>query len=194
MFAYLDNLGDVVAASSTEYTLVQAQAAIPEITTVVANAPDGLFIKGTQSASQPYWHRHTSGDGTELAHYSEVEELGPLKASRMLEIDERSRELIDEGFEYPSESGNVFSLSLESQAKMTAAHCVRNDVLMVYPQRWNTRDNSAAVTITDSAGLHAFYMTAIGTVRARLDSGTALKDSIRAAATRAEVDVVVDDR
>lgn len=194
MYAYLNSQNDVVATSSTEYTLAQAQAAIPSISVVIANAPENLLVKGNQNASQPYWHRLTSGDGTAVEHYSEVEELEPLKIARMNDIDARTVQLIDVGFEYPADSGNIFSLSLEAQAKMTAAHCVRDDPLMAYPQRWNTRDNSGAVTVADSAALHAFYMTAIGTVRFHLDSGTALKDSIRAATTRAEVDAVVDNR
>jgi len=184
----------VVATSSKEYALAQAQGANPDIMVVVADAPETLKLKGAQSAAQPFWHRRTSGDGTLLEHYSEVEELGPLKSSRMLEIDEYTRELIGEGFHYPPGNGNVFSLSIEAQVKMTAAHVVRDDVLMVYPQRWNTRDNGDAVSIADAAGMHAFYMTGIGTVRSHLDSGTALKDQIRDAATKAEVDAITDDR
>jgi hypothetical protein len=38
------------------------------------------------------------------------------------------------------------------------------------------------------------YAAAMMTVKARLGSGTALKNRIRAATTKAEVDAVVDDR
>lgn len=73
MFAYLDTLDDVLATSVTEYTLEQAQAIIPEIDSIIANAPDGLVSKGETTAKQPsYWHRHTSGDGTSISDYTEV--------------------------------------------------------------------------------------------------------------------------
>lgn len=77
MFAYLDASDDVVAASTSEYTLVDAQALIPSITTVIANAPLGLVAKGEVQADRPpYWHRLTSGDGTSFGDYTELPTYG----------------------------------------------------------------------------------------------------------------------
>lgn len=194
MFAYLNDQGDVLATSSAQYSLVAAQSAIPGITTVVAEAPEGLRRMDEATATEPFWHRRTSGDGTDISHYSEVQDLGPKRATLMLEIDARTRELIAQGFEYPTASGNMFSLSTESQLKMVGAYSFRDDASMVYPQRWNTRENTAAVTLADAAALRDFYLVGIGTVRAHLDSGTTLKDAARAAQTLAELDAVVDER
>ncbi len=193
-FSYLNAEGDVVADSTTALTLAQAQARIPEISIIVENAPIELRRKGTQTATQAYWHRKASGDGSAIEHYSQIEEIAPLQTSRMDEIDLKTRELIAGGFTYPPNSGQVFSLSLRSQAKIIATHNARVDPLLRFPQRWNTNDNKGVVTIPSKEGLHAFYMTAMGTVRIHLDSGTALKDQIRAATTRAEVDAVIDNR
>ena len=194
MYAYIDSSNDVVATSSTEYTLAQAQAAIPSVAQVIANAPSGLLIKGQQTAAHPYWHRWSTGDGSTLAHYIHVEEVGPLKAARMLEIDARTEELFASGFEYPAESGKIFSLSVQSQLKITSAWLMRNEAGFVYPVRWNTRDNVDVHEMGDAAALSTFYAVAIGTARAYCDSGTALKDAIRAATTSAEVNAVIDNR
>lgn len=194
MYAYLDASNDVVAMSSTEYTLAQAQAAIPSVTQIIVDAPQGLLIKGQQTAAQPYWHRHSTGDGSMLSHYISVEELGPLKTQRMNEIDARTDQLFEQGFQYPPDSGKVFSLSVRSQLKITNAWLARDEPGFTYPVRWNTRDNTDAHEMADATALNAFYMTAIGTARAYCDSGTALKDQIRAATTSAEVNAVVDNR
>lgn len=194
MYAYLDVDNDVVAMSSTAYTLEQAQAAVPSVVTVVPDAPNELRTKGSQTASEPYWHRLTSGNGSSMDHWSAVEDVTPLQTQRMLEIDARTDQLFAQGFEYPADSGKVFSLSVQSQMKITSAFLLREQPAFVYPVRWNTRDNSDAHEMADAAALAAFYMAAVGTARAHLDSGTALKDAIRAATTTAEVNAVVDDR
>lgn len=72
MFAYLDASNDVVATSTSEYTLAQAQALIPSITTIIASAPLELVAKGSQVAGRPpFWHRRISGDGTSFSDYQE---------------------------------------------------------------------------------------------------------------------------
>ena len=69
MFAYLDALNNVVAASTSEYTLEDAQALIPSITTIVSNAPNGLVGVGQESDRTPYHHRLVSGDGSSFSDY-----------------------------------------------------------------------------------------------------------------------------
>jgi hypothetical protein len=72
MFAYLDASDDVVATSTTEYTLAEAQALVPTIDTIISDAPKQLVAKGEVTARQPpYWHRHTSGDGSSITDYTE---------------------------------------------------------------------------------------------------------------------------
>jgi len=44
------------------------------------------------------------------------------------------------------------------------------------------------------ATLTMFYLTAIGTVRYWRDTGTVLKEAVRACTTQAQVDAVVDNR
>lgn len=69
MFAYLDASDNVVATSVTEMTLAEAQALVPSITTIIANAPSELVAVGEESEATPYHHRKVSGDGTDISHY-----------------------------------------------------------------------------------------------------------------------------
>jgi hypothetical protein len=120
--------------------------------------------------------------------------LSTIKAAKFAAIDERTVDLIRRGFEFPPGSGQRFSLSNEAQSLLLGAYQSRNDPLFTYPISWNTLDDSGVLEIPDAETLHLFYLQATGTVRARRDSGTALKSQVRAATTTAEVAAVEDTR
>ncbi len=120
--------------------------------------------------------------------------LPELKEQRFEEIDGRTGDLIEQGFEFPPESGLVFSLSREFQLMLSGLNQERDAPEVSYPIEWNTKDDSGKLSLTDASMVRSFYLTAMGTVLARRNSGTALKDQIRAASTVAEVDAVVDER
>jgi hypothetical protein len=118
-------------------------------------------------------------------------DLAQLKELRWKQIDTRTNELIAQGFVF---GGVVLSLSLTAQLRVEALDRVRNEVFVVYPIVWNSIDDSLAVSVANAAELHTLYLTALGTIRARVDSGSVLKEAVRAAVTKAEVDAVVDNR
>jgi len=120
--------------------------------------------------------------------------LGSYKLSKIKSIDNRTNTLIAAGFEYPPTSGVFFSLSIPSQVKLSGADAQRDDPAFSYPIVWNNIDDTVTVTLNSSAELHGFVLMAIGTVRAYLDSGTSLKDQVRAASTTVDVDAVADSR
>jgi len=126
-----------------------------------------------------------SHDSTDIKHQ---------KPERIRKIDQRTNQLIDQGFEFPPSSGVRFSLSMESQSKLLGMDSLRDDPLFQYPVVYNSVDDLDELSIPDSATIHSFFLIAVGTYRAHLDSGTALKAQIRAATTQAELDAVVDDR
>ena len=190
--AYLDASSDVVAMSTVERSLAVAQSVNPAIVVVVSGAPDGLCIKG--GGNTHTYHRQTSGDGTDVSHYTAYEQLDGLKAARFAEIDARTDELVGLGFEYPPSSGQRFSLSAPAQMKLLAADAQRDDPLFTYPVVWNSLSDAGSISLPDSATLHGFVLTAVGTVRAVLDSGTTIKDAVRAASTKVALDAVVDPR
>ncbi len=59
---------------------------------------------------------------------------------------------------------------------------------------YNTLDDMGAVSLANAQEVRNFFLTALATYRAAIDSGSALKAQVRAASTEAEVDAVVDDR
>ena len=115
--------------------------------------------------------------------------LASSKRNKFDEIDARTEELIATGYVF---AGKVFSLSANAQ-KYWIGLVVGKD-MMTYPLAVNTLDDSSTYDIQDAATVVGMYATAMGTVKARLGSGTALKDLVRAATTIAEVDAVVDPR
>lgn len=131
-------------------------------------------------------------DSTVEAH--DPSDIKHQKPDRIRAIDQRTTQLIDKGFEFPPGSGVRYSLSVESQSKLLGMDSLRDDPLFTYPVVYNSIDDLGEIAIPDSATIHSFFLMAVGTYRAHLDSGTALKAQIRAATTQEELDAVVDDR
>jgi hypothetical protein len=118
----------------------------------------------------------------------------PLSESKQMkfdEIDARTGQLIDVGFSYV---GKRFSLSASAQSSLIGIDHARSDPALTYPINWNTIDDLDFHALADANDAHGFFLTAFGTYRAVLDAGTGLKDQVRAATTRAEVEAVVDPR
>jgi len=135
----------------------------------------------------------TTLDDTVAAHQL-VAALADAKAEKIRSIDANTGRLIALGFEFPASSGTIFSLSDSAQRTLLAADQQRSDPSFTYPVVWNSLDDSATISLADATELHDFVITAVGTTRAHLDSGTDLKDQVRAATTVAEVEAVVDNR
>jgi len=130
-------------------------------------------------------------DGTVAAHKAAFSALPQAKAEKISAIDSRTADLIGLGFTF---GGKQFSLSMAAQSKIMGSHQIRDDVNFTYPVEWNTIDDADKLSIADSATLHGFYLTALGTMRTRLDSGTVLKQQVRDAVDLAGVAAVVDNR
>lgn len=146
------------------------------------------------SVDSKYWKI----DGDSVIEMSQAEkdvadaaDLPALKTARYLEIDVRTGELISGGFLY---AGLQFSLSTEAQARLMGINQVRENPAVVYPITWNNLSDTITYDLANAAEVLTFYLTAVGTYRAHVDSGTALKNQIRAAANKAAVDAVVDNR
>jgi hypothetical protein len=130
----------------------------------------------------------TEKDAVDAANLPEV------KRERYADIDLRTAELIEGGFEFPPASGLIFSLSDHAQSNLLGMKTMLSDPAFTYPVEWNLKDDSSVFSIPDEATAASFYATAVGTVRAHLDSGTAIKSQIRAATSEAEVAAVTDPR
>jgi hypothetical protein len=117
--------------------------------------------------------------------------LDEVKQLRYKEIDLRTEELISQGFSYNS---LVFSLSQNAQINILALHETRNDPALTYPIEYSTLDDSAHYDVVDADDLHNMYLTALATKKSWVDSGTTLKDSIRAATDEQSVNAIIDNR
>ena len=127
-------------------------------------------------------------DAVDAAH------LGQHKLERYIAIDVRTDELISEGFEFPDGYEHYYSLSAEGQLNILGAYTAKDSPYFAYPIKWPTILDDYELSINNAATLEAFYLTAVGTVRVVRDSGTVIKEAIRAATTTAEVDAIVDPR
>jgi hypothetical protein len=120
--------------------------------------------------------------------------LPDYKLKRYLEFDAKTNELILQGFEFPPSSGNIFSLTPTAQANLLGTFTAKDNPAFTWPLAWPTKLDDIEYTIPDAATFEMFYLTALGTIRACRDSGTALKEAVRVATSIAEVDAVVDPR
>lgn len=117
--------------------------------------------------------------------------LDDLKVLRYHEIDLRTEEKISLGFSY---AGKVFSLSANAQTNILALDNTRNDVAMSYPIGYSTKDDSEHYDVVDATSLHNMYLTALATKKSWVDSGTVLKDAVRAAVDEQAVQAIIDNR
>lgn len=127
---------------------------------------------------------------TTVANHEHIS-LNEYKEQRFTEIDEKTKELILQGFLY---NGKVFSLSLNAQINIEALHSSRLDSLLTYPITYNTLNDLEVYNIPDADDLHLMYFTALGTKKSYVDSGTGLKNSIREAQTISELEEIIDNR
>lgn len=117
--------------------------------------------------------------------------LDEYKQLKCNSIDQRTAELIELGYTY---QGKQFSLSQNAQINILALDEVRNDPAITYPIEYNTIDDLDNYFVVDATDVHNMYLTALATKKGLVDSGTLIKDSIRACTTEAEVDSIIDNR
>lgn len=124
------------------------------------------------------------------AAWREALELPGLKLTRIAEIDAKTTEVIFRGFTY---GGKVLSLSASAQANLLGALGLRTGYS--YPINWNCLDDmEPSIVLADADAVLAMCVAAATAKRVALDSGTALRQDVLAATTKAELDAVVDSR
>jgi hypothetical protein len=126
----------------------------------------------------------------EEGYYTELS-LENYKFLKNNTIDNRTGELINLGYNFATKQ---FSLSANAQTNILALDHTKDDPALIYPIEYNTIDDMDSFSIPDSTTLHNMYLTALTTKKGVIDSGTALKDSVRLATDEAGVDAVIDNR
>jgi len=116
-------------------------------------------------------------------------DLAEYKAYRISEINARTGELIALGYTY---SGLQFPLSDHAQTNLLGIYSTKE--LLTYPIEWNNINDTQVYNITDATDVANIFLTALGTKKASLDSGTALKAQIEAAIDYLAVQAIIDNR
>ena len=110
------------------------------------------------------------------------------KYLRLKMVDDKSRELIENGFSY---GGKQMSLSIQAQANLAGFHNVKS--IMTYPQGWTTLDDEE-YSIPTEADFDSLYLTALSRKKTVLDEGRVIKVSIKEATNLSELDAIEDNR
>lgn len=188
VYAYINAAGDVLGVGSTAVDLAVVQAELPTVTTRIDDAPSEVIAKGR--IGKIYYHQKSSGDGSDISHYIQIPHLDDYKQLRYQQIDKKDEALIKQGFTH---NGQVFSLSNNAQKTWLMLHQMRT--FLTYPFTKTVLDDSLPpYTIADQVELETMALTILGAVNGIISSGDVLKDSIRAAATKGAIDLIVDTR
>ena len=182
-------MADVIHRVTREY---KRSVHTPDFSTVdwIIN-PD---LSNVSNVPEKYWK--ISGDDVVEMSLGEKEDVDnadliTYKATKFSDIDRRTDELISQGFVF---NQMQFSLSGPAQARMMGINQIRDDSAVIYPIRWNNIDDTDYYDIPNAETFRNFYLAGVGAYRSFVDSGTELKNSVRAATTPAEVDAVIDSR
>ena len=137
----------------------------------------------------------TEAETTQILNYynniEEVDWLQSYKLQRFEEINERTSELIEDGYTY---GGFQFSLSEVSQTNILALYSTKDDPILIYPIKFNTMDDLNTFEAVNASEIANMYYSALATKKGFLDSGTGLKDQVRSATTQNEIDSINDNR
>lgn len=166
---------------------LEAKAALPGVTLRVACDPTTATVTTTEDLD-------AGQEATLAALAASYDGIVALQEAKNALIDQRTTDLIEEGFQYPQGTGLLFSLSQVAQTNLLGLESAADNPAFAYPVEWNSIDDEGVYSIPDATTAHTFYLTALGTIRAWKDSGTVLKDQVRAATTPAEIAAVVDNR
>lgn len=157
------------------------------------------------SKKHPATHANCDGDPTVYSNITWIstsipqatldnDYLDVLKEERLTEIDKRTGELISLGFQYTNANGTeTFSLSELAQINWIGLNHADVKDTITYPLGVSTKDDGEFELI-DAPDVTTFFMTGVGTKKAHIDSGRALKVSIKNAVDEAAVNAIIDNR
>lgn len=169
-YAYRNSSGDIVGLSTQERTLAQAQAVNPDIVSVDPN---------------PSQAEVDAFDGARSFRDAKIAKAGA--------VDARTEELINEGF-VSDTVGKRFRMDNAALTRYNTFFDARNAPWFTYPIVINTYANDGLQNLPNAGAIETLFREAVSALRGHIDSGTALKLSIRNATTWAELAAVVDDR
>jgi len=160
---------------------------------IAANQFDAELVSIGVGVSEEGWvdflfdSTPSANDGATMAAIVAGHALASAKHHKYKSIDKATDALVSAGFSF---AGKQFSLSANARQRIIAVDLMRNDPAIAYPVNWNTIDDADSLPIADSEMMHGMALTAMGTVRAYIDMGSAAKAQVRLATTVEEVESV----
>ena len=119
-----------------------------------------------------------------------------LRTAKIAGIDQRTSDLIDNGFSFNNSEGGVsrFSLSIAGQMNLTNMLMIRDSGLLVYPVLYASKDDKTFASLANASDVVAFYGAAFAHLGGCRLSGTLLKVQIMECSTVAQLNLIVDTR
>jgi hypothetical protein len=131
-------------------------------------------------------------DAVIAAHVSDANHLPTLKKRMFVFIDKKTRDLIARGFEF---GGMHFSLTDNAQKTLLGLKALCDDPTMTYPVRYNAlNDEDGSILLNNATDVCNIFLSGHRAFRLAWDSGTDLKERIRAATTLEELKRIIDTR
>lgn len=202
MKVFLDASNRVVCtetAGNPAVDLAYIQANRPErnATQMISNAPEGLqvyepHIMRVCNLNKAY-HEKTSGDGTDISHYTQQEDLRCAKLDAEKIVDSKTYTLIRGPFELGFQwNSHYFSMSSWGQLNLIGGTLFAAQ--LSYPLGWSAHDlngNFVTYSIADAAELQNIYATGLGRKKVIMESGRAINVAIEAAVDQAGIDAAL---
>ncbi|MDP6423259.1 MAG: hypothetical protein QGG14_00835 [Planctomycetota bacterium] len=122
---------------------------------------------------------------------TDAERLPGWKQLRLQGVDARTDEILALGFGF---EGARFSLSVRAQSRMEGVWQLKDAPEFTWPLQWSSIDDLYVANFDSAAEFELFFLTAVGTLRAVIQSAYPVRAAIVAASDRAALDAIEDDR
>lgn len=201
MKVFLDVNDRVVTIPTNNGTIdlawIQANREDLAATQEIASCPSELvryepMIMNVTTDNKNY-HVKTSGDGSDISHYTLTDDLRCAKLAAEDIIDANTYKLIRGpqklGFQW---NGVYFSMSSWGQLNLIGLHLAGGAA--GFPMDWSVHDlegNYATYSIADATEAQNIYFTGLGRKKSIMVAGSAAKVAIEAAVDQAGIDAAV---
>jgi hypothetical protein len=209
MKVFLDASNRVVTIptdnGNIDLTWIQTNRPELNATQQIDNCPPDLHRFQTQIMSvcetDKDYHEKTSGDGTDISHYTLQQDLRCPKLDAAAIVDAKTEKLLQGpqglGFQFNTDPGGTdltyyFSMSVWGQLNLVGG--VLADTNLPTPITWSTHTlegNYSTYDIPDLAALRTIYLTGLGRKKAIMESGSSIKLAIEAAVDQAGIDAAL---
>lgn len=206
MWAFIDAGRNVLAISTVARTVAEAQIKNPTVTKRIIGAPDGLKCKANCSSAEVEYHQLKEGAGGQVINdYDLLEELTAYKAVKCETIDAKTEELCLSGYHYVNEvipADVWFSTSEHAQLNWTGLKELVNSMHeagildeQIFPMKMPTKALDGGNWECPNYAVYLDICIKMGLARGTIvTSGQDIKTQVKNAATKVDVDAIIDPR